>query len=302
MRHRKPFGRFQPNSSLTWIWIVAWVAVVLMAAIGFAMMYWCWLNGGESSSATIRNLGLVVAAVIGLPLAIWRGKVAESQAVTAQRGLLDERYQQGAEMLGRGVLPVRLGGIYALARLAREHPENYHTQIMRLLCAFVRTLPVLNEEERSTNKLREDVQAVMTVFYERNERQIKIEADEEYWLDLSRANLANAYLLSPNLESAALEVKLQGMLIGANLSNATLDLANLSRANLSRANLTGAELCGAVLRGANLDGADLTGADLRNCIPDYSSCKHKMIKRIRHVESDQRVTGYPQKTDGIRPG
>ena len=37
-------------------------------------------------------------------------------------------------------------------------------------------------------------------------------------------------------------------------------------------------------------------------IPDYSSRKHKMSKRALHVESDQRVTGYPQKTDGIRPG
>ncbi len=29
--------------------------------------------------------------------------------------------------------------------------------------------------------------------------------------------------------------------------------------------------------------------------PDYSSRKHKMSKRVRHVESDQRVAGYPQK-------
>ena len=36
--------------------------------------------------------------------------------------------------------------------------------------------------------------------------------------------------------------------------------------------------------------------------PDYSSHKHKMNKRARHVESDQRVTGYPQKTAGTRPG
>ena len=37
-------------------------------------------------------------------------------------------------------------------------------------------------------------------------------------------------------------------------------------------------------------------------IPDYSSRKHKMSKRARHVESDQRVTGYPQKTAETRPG
>ena len=39
-------------------------------------------------------------------------------------------------MLGSEVLSVRLGGIYALARLAREHPEEYHVQIMRLLLCF----------------------------------------------------------------------------------------------------------------------------------------------------------------------
>ena len=37
-------------------------------------------------------------------------------------------------------------------------------------------------------------------------------------------------------------------------------------------------------------------------VPDYSSRKHKMSKRARHVESDQRVTGYPQKTAGTQPG
>ena len=36
--------------------------------------------------------------------------------------------------------------------------------------------------------------------------------------------------------------------------------------------------------------------------PDYSPRKHKMSKRACYVESDQRVTGYPQKTAGTRPG
>ena len=41
-------------------------------------------------------------------------------------------------MLGSEVLSVRLGGIYALQRLAEEWPDQYHIQIMRLFCAFVR--------------------------------------------------------------------------------------------------------------------------------------------------------------------
>ena len=53
---------------------------------------------------------------------------------------------------------------------------------------------------------------------------------------------------------------------------------------------------------AIIDDSILSGESYRSISPDYSSRKHKMSKRARHVESDQRVTGYPQKTDGIRPG
>ena len=100
----------------------------------------------ESLSTTVRNLGLVIAGAIALPLAIWRSIVAQRQASTAQRDLLNQRYQQGAEMLGSEVLTVRLGGIYALQRLAEEHPKQYHIQIMRLLCAFMRH-PITGERE-----------------------------------------------------------------------------------------------------------------------------------------------------------
>ena len=41
-------------------------------------------------------------------------------------------------MLGNDVLSVRLGGIYALLRLAEDNPEQYHVQIMDLLCGSVR--------------------------------------------------------------------------------------------------------------------------------------------------------------------
>ncbi|MDE0330255.1 MAG: hypothetical protein OXL41_00145 [Nitrospinae bacterium] len=117
---------------------------------------WDWLRniqaGYESPSTTIRNLGLFLAAPIALGLAVWRARVADRQAeaaqtqvATSQGSLLNERYHKGAEMLGSEALSVRLGGIYALARLAREHPEEYHIQIIRLLCAFVRNPPPEND-------------------------------------------------------------------------------------------------------------------------------------------------------------
>ena len=90
------------------------------------------------------RIALVVAAM-AVVIALWFAKrrilVADRQAATAQLGLLNERYQKGAEMLGSSVLTVRLGGIYALGRLAREHSGDYHIQIMSLFCVFVRNPP-----------------------------------------------------------------------------------------------------------------------------------------------------------------
>ena len=114
-----------------------------LAAMGDEI--WSWLSAGESGSAVIRNLGVVVLAVIALPLAVWRGvvadrqaKAARQQADTAEQGLLYDRYQKGAEMLGSAILSVRLGGIYALEHLGKEYSDQFYIQVMRILCAYVR--------------------------------------------------------------------------------------------------------------------------------------------------------------------
>ena len=266
--------------------------LVLIAEFTFAVLFWCWLSTGESGSTTIRNFGLVVAATVGLPIAIWRSKVAERQAKTAQRGLLNERYQKGSEMLGSGELPVRLGGIYSLERLAREHPGDYHTQIMNLLCAFVRhptreafeAVEMINggsstgtakskkgwHEESNDRPLRvrEDVQEAMWVISRRCE--VRVEEEEQFWLNLTKAELSGARLIGANLAHASL--------LGTALNNARLDHARLEHAilidaelygatmfnaNLNKAQLNGAFLNGAKLHAAKMNGASLSGAELR---------------------------------------
>ena len=224
-------------------------AVSLIALIVVTAVFWDWVSSGESGSTTIRNIGLVIGGVIALWLAFWRSKIADRQAAAAQRqadiaqkqfeiaqkqfeiaerGLLNERYQRGAEMLGSGVLSVRLGGIYALQRLAKEHPEQYHVQIMRLLCAFVRN-PTEDgggaAKPDKKNQLREDVQAVMAAIGTRGEAGLALEKEAGFALDLRGADLRGGYL--PR---------------GANLSGANLMEANLSGVRLARVNLSGAEL------------------------------------------------------------
>lgn len=291
-------------------WWITGAAAALALGTLLSWVFWEDLRGDdEPLSATVRNLGLVIGGVIAVLLALWRSRVSERQATTAQeqadiaqRGLLNERYQKGADMLGSPVLSVRLGGIYALQRLAAEHSEEYHIQIMRLFCAFVRNQPSREEDTRRSKgkpasrfpSLREDVQAILEAFGNRREKQFLLERRDGFRFDLHGTNLSHAEMSGINLAGSLLE---EADLSGANLSNANLsgaqfalaildctrfEQANLSKAwfasarlsgamlcgadlsnaELSRADLNGAALCGANLTLANLDGAVLTGADL----------------------------------------
>ena len=230
-----------------WDWIVRnkFVTCVIIFAVGLLVFgvvmvcrHWGWIVT-ESGSTIIRNLGLVIGGLIAIGFGIWRGVVADrqakasqDQAKTSHHGLLNERYQKGAEMLDSEVIFVRLGGIYALQRLAREHPGDFHTQVMSLLCMFARRSPAVEELER--DELSEDVLEVMEVVRRRSDAQIKIEKEEKYRLDLSEVNLSGAYLGS------------------ANLTNTDLVNANLAGANLAEASLANAKLFGALLSGAKL--------------------------------------------------
>ena len=139
MRNLRGYFRI-PQSEKFWITLLA---AILAVEIMLVVVYWDWLAGTESASATIRNIGLVIAGSLAIPLAIWRAVVADKQASSAHRqnaiaqhGQLNERYQKAAEMLGSDVLSVRIGGVHTLRDLAVEEPNQYHVRVMRLLCAF----------------------------------------------------------------------------------------------------------------------------------------------------------------------
>ena len=193
--------------------------------------------------------------------------MAARQVETTQRGLLNERYQKGAEMLGSKALSVRLGGIYALDRLAREHPGGYHTQIMNLLCAFVRShrgveTQVETQVETHSTYRREDVQAAVAAVGSRSAAQIEIEKKEYCRLDFSGADLRRVSFFDAGLNRWDPG---SGTLFPANMKNAFLFGANLEGPHLTRANLNGAHLYGANLEDALLIRTDLSGASLEHC-------------------------------------
>ena len=259
--------------------LLSGVGILLILGLAAALLIpWPWvLNHHEE----VRNLGLVVAGMIALPLAVWRALVAEHQArvaadkaETARRSLLNERDQKAAEMLGSALLSVRLGGIYALQTLAAEHPPHYHLGVMRQFCAFVRNPPSPPPNSTAAGlepvPVGEDVRAVMNAIGARSDAGIAIEQEEKgFMLDLVGVNLSGVNLRKAKLSGADFR---KADLSGADFRKADLRRANLSEADLTMALVHEADLSGAYLllgtklslfiRNANLSRVSLTGANL----------------------------------------
>ena len=276
------------TSAYFWLCVIA---VVLVIEGILSVMYWDELSGTDSAGATIRNIGLVIAGSVALPVAIWRGIIADRQAKaaqrqseaalrqsdaalrqsqtsqrsleTAQRSLLNERYQKGAEMLGNNILSVRLGGIYALQRLAEEYPKEYHIQIMELFCQFAR-YPVRDENmegEQGKGRFhsREDVQAVMNAIGNRDEKRIKIEKENGFRLALSNVKLQRYNMSHANLSQLRFGVD-DSSKAQFNPSSVSLRTPNFSDVYFTGANLSGADFYGANFSGSQFLFADLSGA------------------------------------------
>jgi uncharacterized protein YjbI with pentapeptide repeats len=195
---------------------------------------------------------------------------------TTQEGQITDRFTKAINQLGeagREKLAMRLGGIYALERIARDS-ERDHWPIMEILTAYVRenapwkegkqrsqedivpskTQPM--QSNQSLPKLATDIQAILTVLGRRTRTYGKGEVQQ---LDLGNTNLRGAWLLGAHLEGAFLAgVHLEG----ANLPRAHLDGANLPRAHLEGAFPWQAHLEGAIMAEAHLEGARLGGAHL----------------------------------------
>ena len=281
-------------------WVAAIVAVLVIGSL-LSWRFWDDLaDDKESLSTTVRNIGLLIGGVVAILLAVWRSIVAERQADTAQQGLLNERYQRGAEMIGSDVLSVRLGGIYALQRLAAEHPEQYHIPIMKLFCTFARNPTGRDLEEQETQlakaglvrvapPLREDVQVILTTIGDRSKVGLEIEKKtEKFQLELHRASLSRANLPGANLAHANLGgADLQdAYLLDAKLSRVYLQGARLNRANLINANLSGAQIGSADLSGVIAQGADLSGASCVGANLSHADLQRANLSSVNIGTSD----------------
>jgi hypothetical protein len=191
-------------------------------------------------------------------------KSTEENLRLTREGQITERFTRAIDQLGSEKLEIRLGGIYALERIAKDSPDRDYSTIMEVLTNYVRDYArrtpegtpastvephaddktLTETENQESPKPPTGIQAILTVLWRRD----KAGKAGDVELDLRATDLR-----------------------GADLRRADLQKANLSEANLQKARLQGADLSEANLQGANLRGANLQGADLRVTDPNNLS-------------------------------
>jgi len=243
--------------------------------------------------ATLAQIFGGIAIAIGLYYT-WRRigiaeedlKATQKTLEVAQEGQITERFSRAIEQFGSQNLEIRLGGIYALERIANESDKDYWP-IMEILTAYIRNHSPIEmkdktetewiedgnggtNEDKHAVRLAHDIEAIITVI--RRSKPLLIPTSEEHnHLDLhetylytscfqkaqlDRVNFQNSHFVSANLQGANLK--------GANFRSSNLQGADLHGANLQGADLHGTSLQGADFQGVNLQCADLQGADLQN--------------------------------------
>ena len=249
--------------------LIATFAQIVGGAVLLAGLYFTWRN----IQATETNVELA------LQTAENNLKISRQTLENSRTDQLADRFIKAVEQLGKSDEPgkannlsFRLGGIYALEKVAKDSPED-HWRVMEILTSFVREKAPMKDVciVDAPRVLAADIQAILDVIAR---RELKHETAEGLRIDLRESDLRGARLGQANFKKVILtkccmkgadfdRAILNGALMGeACLSNATLGGADIRYADLNGAVLIGAGLEGAYLNGAHLEGAVLTDASL----------------------------------------
>src|SRR5829696_4431424 len=179
-----------------------------------------------------------LAVLVGAFFTYRQVQIGRRQLDVAQQGQVTERFTRAIDQLGSQSLDVRLGGIYALERIASDSPQD-RAAIAEVLTAFIRghapwppSRPNQPPEDMPIKEIpylryrAPDVQAGLTVLG----RQPSMTGSQP--LNLSDTDLRRADLSNADLQEAMLRgVRLQG----ANIRAAQLQRVDLSHAQLQEA-------------------------------------------------------------------
>jgi uncharacterized protein YjbI with pentapeptide repeats/uncharacterized membrane protein YdcZ (DUF606 family) len=227
---------------------------------------------------TLGGLLVLVGLYLTFRRLIASEKIAEASLMTARATLdsqITDRFSRAIDQLGSEKLEIRLGGAYALERIAKDSARDYWP-VMSTLAAFVREhAPVKapGTQQGDVAPARADVLAVASVFSRRDRRErfgLLLPRTDLSGMCLSGACLENSTVAHSDLTKCTLEGATcpnadftKATLRSAEMSNADLSGGRFIAANLEHATVLRSKLCGSQLAYANLKEANLCFADFR---------------------------------------
>jgi len=141
----------RPLRPISWWWLLATAAAVV--AMAWATTAWMLTQADQvspdSAQAKARidavrtglATGGAIGAAVALMLAFRRQHHAEVAAASTDYDATEKRitelYTKAVEQLGNDKAPVRLGGLYALERLAQNNPDLRQV-VVDVICAYLR--------------------------------------------------------------------------------------------------------------------------------------------------------------------
>jgi hypothetical protein len=308
------------------IFIISLIIVLIVGCLWWYFPQYQIDKLGSLTNSTIEmgalenQYRLTVVQTLG-GLAVIAGLIFTYMKILALKdGQVTERFTRAIECLGKDQLTLKLGGIYALERIAKESKTDYW-QIMEILTAYVRTNSTIDEIDSKSKKealnksdipnLSTDIQTVITVLGRRYRYENKniSEIVKFKCLDISclykaliKLNICkpvNEYLYendmfkSLDLTRTCLN---KARLRGAHFENVIFSSAHfqwaiLNDAHLERAHLAGAHLEHAVLVNAHLQKADLEGAFLEGAFLQGSRLRGAKFKGA-HLKREDFVKAH----------
>lgn len=226
----------------------------------------------DTDGSAIRNVGLVLAALLGAPFIVWRTIATERQTNLAEESLYNDKINAASHDLGARFEVVRLlengtaneyvkfaeddvvtrsAAVDRLEGLALERPV-LALRITKLLAIYIRgNFPAENldftEPPFQLKEPRLDIQRAIDTLGKINS--IARQQDDSKWrLDLRKCNFGGVNFKGGNF-------------FAADFSGSRFELANFGDANL-----TGTLFISALLNYAYFRGSVLTGSKLDRCI------------------------------------
>jgi len=134
--------------SFVYVLIVVWIGISVFTPL---------FEINDDSGKTLRNYGLVFAAALSLPIALWRVRISNKKAAIAFEQLINSRFDRAASQLGAGRvihrhkyinrslvkwveevadIEARIGGLRTLQRIVHDNPAE-RIIVLQTICAYI---------------------------------------------------------------------------------------------------------------------------------------------------------------------